>query len=69
MDSSRSDTTGSSRRSKRVSLAPLTTEEALRGLLAAGPHPKDDKPAAGTEAAPPKRRRKANKHRAATSNG
>jgi hypothetical protein len=29
------------RRDKRISLAPLSTEEALRGLMQAGPHPKD----------------------------
>jgi hypothetical protein len=28
-------------RDKRISLAPLSTEEALRGLMQAGPHPKD----------------------------
>jgi hypothetical protein len=27
---------------KRVSLAPLSFEEALGGILQAGPHPKDD---------------------------
>jgi hypothetical protein len=43
---------------KRISLHPLTTEEALRGLMAAGPHPKDDKPAEGEEKAPRKGRRK-----------
>jgi hypothetical protein len=45
---------------KRVSLAPLDFERALGGLLAAGPHPKDDKPepTEGKEKAPPKRRRK-----------
>lgn len=29
---------------KRVSLAPLDFEQALGGILAAGPHPKDDEP-------------------------
>lgn len=29
---------------KRISLAPLDFEEALEGLLQAGPHPKDDEP-------------------------
>lgn len=46
---------------KRVSLAPLDFEQALGGILRAGPHPaKDDEPeqAEGIEKAPPKRRRK-----------
>lgn len=45
---------------KRISLAPLDFERALGGILAAGPHPKDDEPepAEGKEKAPPKRRRK-----------
>jgi hypothetical protein len=44
---------------KRISLYPLTTEEALRGLMAAGPHPKDDKPelTEGKEKAPRQSRR------------
>lgn len=44
---------------KRVSLAPLDFEQALGGLLRAGPHPKDDEPeqVEDTEKAPPKRRR------------
>jgi hypothetical protein len=41
------------RSSKRLSLAPLTTEEALRGLMAAGPHPRD------TEGKPARRKRDA----------
>lgn len=32
------------RSDKRVSLAPLDFEQALGGLLRAGPHPKDDEP-------------------------
>ena len=48
------------RNDKRVSLAPLDFEQALGGILRAGPHPKDDGPqsAEGKENAPPKRRRK-----------
>jgi hypothetical protein len=42
-------------RDKRLSLAPLTTEEALRGLMQAGPHPKEEK--AGKKPAAPKMRR------------
>ena len=43
---------------KRVSLAPLDFEQALGGILQAGPHPKDDEPepAEGKEKAPPRRR-------------
>lgn len=43
---------------KRVSLAPLDFEQALGGILRAGPHPKGDEPEQDAEAAPPKRRRK-----------
>lgn len=46
---------------KRVSLAPLDFEEALKGLLQAGPHPQDDKTAQDTEALPPRGRRKLNR--------
>src|SRR4051794_20400007 len=44
---------------KFISLAPLDFEQAMKGLLQAGPHPKDDEPAPsdGNEKAPPKRRR------------
>jgi hypothetical protein len=47
-------------RSKRISLAPLSFEEAVKGLLATGPHPKDDgaNGRAPTESTDPKRRRK-----------
>jgi len=48
---------------KRISLYPLTTEEALRGLMAAGPHPKNDTPAEGKEKAPRKGRRSRQKLR------
>jgi len=43
---------------KRISLAPLDFEEALGGILAAGPHPKDDEsgPAEGKEETPRKGR-------------
>lgn len=44
------------RRDKRLSLAPLTTEEALRGLMQAGPPPKDADQR-GKEKVPPKERR------------
>src|SRR5436190_1174712 len=39
---------------KRISLVPLDFEQAMKGLLAAGPHPKDDEPepAEGPEKAP-----------------
>lgn len=45
---------------KRVSLAPLDFEQALGGILRAGPHPKDDESeeAEDVEKAPPKGRRK-----------
>ena len=43
---------------KRISLAPLDFEQALGGILAAGPHVEDDEAAEGKEKAPPKRRRK-----------
>lgn len=45
---------------KRVSLAPLDFEQALKGLMAAGPHPPGDEPESveDKEKAPPKGRRK-----------
>lgn len=44
---------------KRISLAPLDFEQALKGLLQAGPHPKDDETemVEDKEKAPSKRRR------------
>lgn len=47
------------RSEKKVSLAPLSFEGALKGLLQAGPHPQDDEtePTEDKEKTPPKGRR------------
>ena len=52
-------------RDKRISLAPLTTEEALRGLMQAGPHPKDadEKPAHRKRDVPAEQAKKSRRHR------
>ena len=53
---------------KRISLAPLDFEDAMRAILQTGPHPKDDEPAPaeGKEKAPRKGHRKRKADRAPT---